>query len=92
VQITVELPDDIAQRAEPGPEALEALAIEGYRSEKLTHDQAARLLGMSRFEFDKFLKDRRIYDHADSVEDLERDIETMRRLEEKGLLLPVPHR
>lgn len=86
MQITVELPDDIAGHPDPGREALEALAIEGYRSEKLTHHEAARLLGMHRFEFDGFLKDRQIYDHAYSVEDLERDVQTLRRLEEKGLL------
>jgi len=86
MRITVELPDDIARHSDPGRDALEALAIEGYRSEKLTHHQAARLLGMNRFEFDGFLKARQVYDHAYSVEDLERDIETMRRLEEKGLL------
>jgi predicted HTH domain antitoxin len=86
MQITVELPDDIARRPDPGREALEALVIEGYRTEKLTHHQAARLLGLDRFEFDGFLRDRGIYDHAYSVEDLERDMETLRRLEEKGLL------
>ena len=86
MQITVELADDIARHPDPGREALEALATEGYRSEKLTHHQAAQLLGMTRFEFDGFLKDHQIYDHAYSVEDLERDLETMRRLEEKGLL------
>ena len=86
MQITVELPDDIARHPDPGREALEALVIEGYRSEKLTHHQAAQLLGLTRFEFDGFLKERQIYDHAYSVEDLERDLETMRRLEEKALL------
>ena len=86
MQITVELPDDIARHPDPGREALEALVIEGYRAGKLTHHQAARLLGMNRFAFDGFLKERQIYDHAYSAEDLERDIETMRRLEEKGLL------
>ncbi len=86
MQITVELPDDIAQRPDPGREALEALAVEGYRSEKLTHHQAAQLLGMTRFEFDGFLKARGIYDHAYSIEDLQRDIATLRELEEKGLL------
>ena len=86
MQITVELPDDITQHADPGREALERLAIEGYRSEKLTHHQAAQLLGMTRFEFDAFLKDRQIYDHAYSIEDLERDIATLHELEEKGLL------
>jgi len=44
--------------------ALETLAIEGYRSGALTHYQASQLLGLSRFEFDGFLKDRNIYDQA----------------------------
>ena len=86
MQITVELPDDIARHVDPGREALERLAIEGYRSEALTHYQASQLLGMTRFEFDAFLKDRGIYDHAYSVEDLDRDLETLRRLEAKGLI------
>ncbi len=86
MQITVELPDDIARHTDPGREALEALAIEGYRSEKLTHHQAARLLGLTRFEFDGFLKDRNIYDHAYSIEDLDRDLADLEKLRAKGLL------
>ncbi len=85
MQITVELPDDLAQHADPGREALEALAIEGYRSGALTHYQASQLLGLSRFDFDRFLKDRNIYDHAYDLEDFERDLETLRQLETKGL-------
>jgi hypothetical protein len=38
MQITVDLPDDIAGHSDPGREALEALASEGYRS--VTHYQA----------------------------------------------------
>jgi predicted HTH domain antitoxin len=86
MQITVELPDDIARRADPGREALEALALEGYRSGALTHYQASQLLRLSRLEFDGFLKDRNIYDHAYDAEDLEQDLETLGRLEAKGLL------
>jgi predicted HTH domain antitoxin len=86
MQITVELPDDITRRADPGREALEALAIEGYRSGALTHYQASQLLGLSRLAFDGFLKDRNIYDHAYDAEDLERDLETLRQLEARGLL------
>jgi predicted HTH domain antitoxin len=85
MKITVELPEDLAQHADAGREALEALAIEGYRAGALTHYQAGRLLGMSRFEFEGFLKERQIYDHAYSVEDLEQDLETVRQLEAKGL-------
>jgi len=86
MQIRVELPDDIARRPGPGREALEALAIEGYRSGALTHYQASQLLGLSRLEFDRFLKDRNVYDHAYDADDLEQDLETLRQLETKGLL------
>lgn len=86
MQITVELADDIARHPDPGREALEALAIEGYRSEKLTHHQAAQLLGLTRFEFDSFLNDRQIYDHSYSVEDLDRDLADLEKLREQGLL------
>lgn len=67
MRITVELPDDIARHPDPGREVLEALAIEGYRTEKLTHYQAAQLLGLTRFEFDGFLNYRQIYAHAYSA-------------------------
>jgi len=83
MQITVQLPDDIAQHASPGREALEALVIEGFRSEKLTHYQASQLLGMTRFEFDGFLKARGVYDHAYSIEDLEQDLATLQKLESR---------
>jgi predicted HTH domain antitoxin len=86
MKITVELPDDVAQRADPGREALEALAIEGYRSGALTHYQASQLLHMSRFEFDGFLKARNIYDHAYDVEDFEKDLATLEHLKVAGLL------
>lgn len=86
MKITVELPDDVAQRPDPGREALEALTIEGYRSGALTHYQASQLLHMSRFEFDGFLKARHIDDHAYDVEDLEKDLATIEQLEAAGLL------
>jgi predicted HTH domain antitoxin len=85
MEITVKLPDDLAQRPNPGREALEALVIEGYRSGKFSHYQASQLLGLSRFQFDGFLKQRNIFDHAYSVEDLEQDEETLRRLQSEGL-------
>ena len=84
MQITVQLPDDLAQRPNPGREALEALAIEGYRAGTLSHYQASQLLGLSRFELDGFLKERQIHDHAYNEEDLDQDLETFRRLQAKG--------
>ena len=43
--ITVELPNDIGHHPDSGREALEALAIQGYRTEALTLRQAAAMLG-----------------------------------------------
>ena len=84
MKITVDLPDDVAQRPDPGREALEALAIEGYRSGALTHYQASQLLRVSRLEFDALLKRRHVEEHAYDVEDLEQDLETLGRLEASG--------
>jgi len=62
MQVHLDVPEDMAQRfaAEPGGitrAALEALAIEGIRSGKLTVYQAREMLGIpSRYEMDGFLK------------------------------------
>ena len=81
MQITVELPNDLAQRPDPAREALEAVAIAGYRSGGLTAFQAGRLLGFSsRFEFETFLKNRGIYDHAYSAKDLAEDLDSLTKL------------
>jgi hypothetical protein len=76
MQITVQLPDDLAQRPNPAREALEAFAIEGYRSGALSAYQVRLLLGFeTRYELDGFLKDHQVWEHAYSVEDLEKDAE-----------------
>ena len=81
VQITVELPNDLAQHPDPAREAVEALAIAGYRSGKLTAFQAGRLLGFgSRFDFEGFLKQRNVLDQAYDAEDLEADVEALSKL------------
>jgi predicted HTH domain antitoxin len=85
MEITVQLPNDLAQHPDPAREAVEALAIAGYRSGKLTAFQAARLLGFtSRFEFEGFLKERNIFDHAYSADDLEADFQTLSKLSQNG--------
>ena len=86
MKITVDLPDDLVQHADPRREALEALAIEAYRSGALSHYQASQLLGLSRFEFDDFLIERNICDHAYSIEDLEHDLADLEKLRAQGLL------
>jgi predicted HTH domain antitoxin len=86
MQITVQLPDDLTQHPNPGREALEALVIEGYRAGTLSHAQSSQMLGLTRFEFDGFLKDRKIYDHSYNVEDFEQDLETLRQFKAKGMI------
>lgn len=74
MQITVHLPDDLARRPNAAREALEAFAIEGYRAGALSAYQTRVLLGFeTRYELDGFLKDHEVWEHAYSVEDLEKD-------------------
>ena len=85
-KINEEHPDDFPGQANADRKALEARAIKGYRSGELTHYQASQLLGMSRFEFESFLKDRKIYDHSYGLEDFEQDLRTLEAMEHKGSL------
>ncbi len=84
MQITLELPEDIAEGLESKWKdlpraALESLALEGYRSHALTTSQLRRLLGFeTRMQVDAFLKAHEIYDY--SVADFEQDRETLREL------------
>lgn len=85
MQVTLELPDDIVQhlqsRSRDIPRRLlEAFALNGYRSEELTHAQVMRLLQFrSRLETDAFLKENGVFlNYTD--EDRANDRETHRLL------------
>ncbi len=85
MQVTIELPEDVADslrdpRSDISRALLEAVAIEGYRSGRLSAGQVARMLGYgSRMKVDALLKEAGVYlDY--SLEDLESDRETHRRL------------
>lgn len=74
MQIILELPDDLSQHPDPAREALEALAIEGYRSGAFSAYQTRTLLGFeTRDEFNGFLKRHQIWEHAYSIDDMEKD-------------------
>jgi hypothetical protein len=84
MNVAVELPEDIARQLQAtwrdlSRGAMEAIALEGYRSEALTRDQVGRLLGLSFWEVEAFLKDRRVY-LAYTDQELHRDEETIDRL------------
>jgi hypothetical protein len=59
MQITVQLPSDLAQHPNPGRDALEALAIEGYRSGALSVCQTRLMLGFETRYDSGWLIDRR---------------------------------
>src|SRR5437588_5144010 len=84
MQITLELPEDIAEGLESKWKdlpraALESLALEAYRSRALTAAQLRRLLGFeTRMQVDAFLKEHEVYDFT--AADFEQDRETLRQL------------
>ena len=86
MEITLDIPDDLATSLTPGGQdparaALEALALEAYRARRLTGFQVRTLLGIpSRFEFDAFLKEHQVEKYT--VGDFEHDVATIRRIEE----------
>jgi predicted HTH domain antitoxin len=85
MQITIELPDDIAQRLAQTvnslpQRALESLVVEAYRDELLTHAEVGRILNLpSRWDIDAFLKQAGADLHYDP-DDLQADLETLHQL------------
>lgn len=81
MQITVDIPDDLAPPLlppgrNPSRVALEAIALEAYRDRRLTGYQLRSLLGIaSRYELDGFLKEHRIEKYT--REDLEVDLASL---------------
>ena len=82
--IGLELPEDIAKDLEASwhdvaRRAREAVAVEGYRDGTLTRGQVGRLLGLSFWETEAFLKERQAY-LPYTEEDLEQDRRDLDRL------------
>jgi hypothetical protein len=83
--ISLDLPDDIARQLESkwkdlSRAALESLAADAYQCDLISAEQLRRLLNIAtRFEVEEFLKLRGVYDYT--LEDFERDRETLRALE-----------
>jgi hypothetical protein len=88
MQITVELPDEIAEQirrnsGDIGRRMLEAFAAEGYRSGAFSGLQTRQLLSLkNRFELDAFLKQAGVFREY-SAQELEHDYQ-MSRLASQG--------
>ena len=83
-RIAVDLPEDIAKQLESAwrdvsPGTLEAVALEGYRDGTLSREQVGRVLGLSSWETEAFLKERQAY-LAHDEQDLGADRRDLDRL------------
>jgi hypothetical protein len=88
VEITLNIPDELARQVtpeggDPARVALEALALEGYRAERLSESAVRQMLGFeTRMEVHAFLKKHGVYLHYD-LADLEQDKLTAEKLRER---------
>jgi len=87
--ITVDIPEGLVDRLvpagqDPARAAVEALALEGYRSDRLTESDLRGLLGLeTRMEVHAFLKEHGAFLHY-TGEDLEHDLEMARQIAERA--------
>jgi hypothetical protein len=78
MEITFNIPDELARKitlegSDPARVALEALALEGYRTERLSESAVRQMLGFeTRMEVHAFLKQHGVYLHYD-IADLQQD-------------------
>jgi hypothetical protein len=85
MEFTVQVPDDLAGRmgASGGDlprRALEALALEEFKSGHITKPELRRLLGFAtRYQLDGFLKAHEVYEEY-TMQDLEQELEGLKRL------------
>jgi hypothetical protein len=85
MNVTVQIPDDLAGRlsaagADLSRRALEAFALEEYKRERISKAELRRLLGIeSRYDLDGFLKAHNIWIEY-SVEDFRREMAGLERL------------
>jgi Uncharacterised protein family (UPF0175) len=85
MDVTVQIPDDLADRmtmagGDLSRRALEALALEEFKNGRLTKPELRRLLGFeTRFELDGFLKAHQVYEEY-TLEDFEREREALKAL------------
>jgi hypothetical protein len=85
MELTVQIPDDLARRmsasgGDLSRRALEALALEEFKSGHITKPELRRLLGFgTRYRLDGFLKAHDVYEDY-TLEDFDRDRDALKQL------------
>jgi predicted HTH domain antitoxin len=88
MQVTFDIPDTLAAQLtaagkDPARAALEALLVEGYRTDTLTSGEIKRILGYStRMQVHALLKEHNVPLNY-GVEEFEQDMETIRKRRER---------
>jgi hypothetical protein len=90
MQVTLEIPDTLADQLlaagkDPARAALEALLVEGYRARLLSESQIKRILGYgTRMQVHTLLREHDVPLNY-GIQELDEDIETIRRLEARKM-------
>lgn len=85
MDLIVHIPDEIVPQLQAAGgdlsrQALEALALEAYRNDRITKKQLRKMLGFeTRYELDGFFKDHNFYDGL-SAEEIMEQVETAKQL------------
>ncbi len=94
MEVTLNIPDELAAQIisegkDPSRTALEALVLEGYRTEQMSEAEIRQLLGFeTRMEVHAFLKEHGAFLHY-SISDAAKDRETALRLRAKRQQIPA---
>jgi predicted HTH domain antitoxin len=86
--VTVQLPADIERRlrteiSDLDAQAKEAVLLELYRQDKLSHHELSQSLGLDRFETDALLKRHGVTEDLPSSEELKNDLQRLREMTEQ---------
>ncbi len=87
MDVQLQIPDDVArviqnQQPDLSRAALEALALEGYRSQRLSEGQVRRFLGFrTRMQVHTFLQAHNVYLNY-SIRELQNDLASLKHFEE----------
>jgi predicted HTH domain antitoxin len=83
--VTIQLPPEVEQRLRAetpdlDAEAKQAVLVELYRQEKLTHFELSQALGLDRFEADAVLKKHQVTVDLPTPQEIEEDLDLLRQL------------
>jgi predicted HTH domain antitoxin len=87
--VTIQLPADVEERPRAESpdldcEAKEAMLVELYRQDRLSHYELSQALGLDRFEADAVLKKHNVTVDLPTVEEIEEDLRRLRQLARPG--------